>query len=292
MRSIPRWNRMAPALIAAIIGLWAVPGGGVAQAPQGLGQEVAELLPQEVAGFTLQDVQPQDEGAAQAVYAADDGGEPMNAIIAYGQAAAGLHQQVQSQVGEDSGELEVDGKTFTSLQMGSDLIVFKHLDPIFLAAGYEVADPDADMGALESSAVAFLEGLDPAGLAEWTPSEEVAGGAESEAGDDGIERCQDPDCFSEHISRCESAEFGASLAPTLTVVYAVEGPGDGDGCQISFRFEDNPNPDLVDTPLYFTLDPDVGFTQELIQEVMEGCLDGDEAAVERFQCEGPLLEAM
>ncbi len=287
-RIVPgRWALWAPSIAVLALSL---PPAAPDAAAQAAGQELAEFLPEEAAGFTLTSTSPQGPDAVQAVYQPADGGEELNVILAYGEGAANFHQQLASAPAAESRELTVGDMTFTGLEVGTDHIVFKYFDDILLGAGYELSGPDADGAEMDPVVVAFMEDFGPDQLTGWTPSGAAAGLEEEAAGAGAGELCQNPACFQQLVDSCEAAQFQASLAPSVTARYAVEGPADAGGCTLSFQFEANPNPELVEQPMYFTLGPDEGFTEEVIQRVMEGCLDGDEAVVEAHDCQGPLLD--
>lgn len=312
-RHAPAGGFLLPALLASL--LLAAPGAG---------QSAEEMIPDELAGLTLERVDVRGPAAARATFGAPDEDLQMNLVLAHGDLAGQLHGRIRSQMerGEpEIRELEIEGRSFTSFAMGSDLMVFRFSDDRFLAAGYDLSSPDFDRASLETSVVAALEDLGLEHVAEWTPpepsqteeddgpgletppdrtesppqeTEEAPGRAETlpERAERVSERlCGEMDCLREAAAACDPARFSASLGPRVRADYRVTGAAADGGCRIEFRFAENPNPDLVDQPLSFVHDPDMELTREVVQEVLGGCLAGDERAVAAHGCEGPLVGA-
>lgn len=267
----------------------AFPSQSAAQA-----QDLEALVPQELEGYTLENVDQQADAAIQVLYEAENDGEPpVNMILAYGGDGQGLYQQIQSaiEMGDmDAQEIEVGEKTFVGFKDGTEFIAVDHFDGFTLAVGYTDVDAEAPSEDLAASVGDFLEAFDPQRVAEADPPGDMEAAGDPEAADGAV--CPDMDCFAQRVSECQEAEVGASLGPGLSALYAVEGAAEGNACRISFEFTDNPNPEIEGEPLFFTLPGDTPWSEAIVQEVMEGCLGGDEEALETYHCEGPLLEAM
>lgn len=280
-------------IIGPALTLWVVAGMlGPLQASAQQADELEALLPPELDSYVLQEVTQEAETLVRAVYRAQEAGEnPVNLILAHGGDGEGLYQQVQQAIASgqmDDVETQVGDHTFVGFKDGNEFIVLDHFDGFTLAAGFSDVDPEAEAATFVAPVEDFLEEFDPARI------DEDALGAAAEAapgeGADGL--CTDMDCFADRVSECQDAQVGASLGPGLSAVYQVEGPADGDGCRISFWFDENPNPEVEGEPLHFTLPEGTPWSEETVQEVMEGCLGQEEEAMERYDCSGPLLEAM
>lgn len=276
-------------------------------------QPVEELLPDEVAGFTLEEVNRRSPAAAQAVYGQTDGDLEMQFMLAAGEPAGEVDRMLRSRMSSaevEVEELSVDGKTFTSFVLGSDLVVFRHADGVLLGAGRDDLGQGTDRRAAVASVVAFLESFGPDRLEGWTPPEGSDAPADANRG---VERpgeaveeaeparateraparaeelCGDMDCFLEAAGRCRPAVLSVGLGRAVTGKYRVDGPADGDRCGISFRFTENPNPDFVGEELRFHVGRDGEISEEEMREVVRGCLEGEESVVATHGCEGPLV---
>ena len=302
MRSI----RLLASSAAIVLGLLLVGLLSPAPAPA---QPVEQMLPDEVTGFTLEEVNRRSPAAAQAIYDPADGDFEMMVMLAAGDLAGELGSMLRSRMSSaeaETGELSVDGETFTSFVMGSDLVVFRHADGVLLGAGRDDLEEGADRRAAEATVVAFLEGFGPDRLADWTPPEGREASGDEERG---LERppgegkavepapaqprteqlCGDTDCFLEAAGRCRPAVLTVELGRAVAGKYRVEGSSGADGCRISFRLTDHPDPDRVDRELRFHLEREGEIPEGTLREVVRGCLEGDESVVDAHGCEGPLV---
>lgn len=249
---------------------------------QALAQPLEELVPEELEGFTLDSVHVEGPTEVAALYHPDEMEGQVIFLMQYGEDAGQTYQRLRrfrSEGGQELGAREtvLEGMRFTLMAQGPELVAFTYSDGFLILGAVELADEEAAREELEATALAFLQQSELDRMAGWTPPDPV---------DD--DQCYDMECFQDRVSRCEDAWVTVPLGRIVEAKYAVEGPVDG-GCRISFRFAENPNPDLVDQPLFFALDSEVRFTQEVVQEIVDGCLAGDEEAVEQHACEGPLI---
>lgn len=271
---------------------------GLLLPPQALAQPVTEMLPETVDAYTLEDVTTMGEAAANATYRPEEGGPPITFVLAAGSQASELHAQLAGMI-DDEDELthQETGSTWTSATIRSEVIVFEYRDDVLIYAvmrlpaepmqeagqpAPEPRDADADRRDVEEAVLGFLEAFGPDRLADVRALGDAVA-------DDDITYCSGIECFQEAVSTCSEAQLSASLAPSVAARYQVEGSTADGLCRITFVFLENPNPEVVDESLHFTTDPVDGFTQEILEEVMEGCLGGDEAAIEAYDCEGPLV---
>ena len=252
------------------------------------GEHLEPLLPEAVSGFTLESIDSEVEPTTRAEYRAEDGEASLTIAIAYGQPAADEYLETRgrlSMAGAE-GQAEIDemlvgGRTFVGAQMGggAQAIMFKYFDGFLVGVQLQGADDPT------SILTQLFDQGDLDQFSEWSPPE----GAEYAAADDlhieGTD-CYSMECFDEHVSQCESARLVGALGRNVTAMYTIEDQLAGDQCQLSFVFADNPNPDWVGAPLYFTVDPTEGFSTDEVEAVMDACQEGDEA----YNCEGPLLE--
>ena len=278
-----------PVLLILLAGLATIPAKGEAQ--EG---DLEEVLPSEIPGYVLGDVSSQGDQAVQGLYRPEaDGEAPVNLIVAAGADGDELYQQIQGMLQAQEAELDeiqVGEREFVAFQEGSDYVAVANFEGFTLAAGYDGIDPDGDRSALAASVEGFLQSYDPERVMEAEVPEEVDEADVVMADPPADELCEDMSCFAERVQACEPATVRPSLAPGLTAAYSVEGPAAGGGCALTFQFAENPNPDLVEVPLHFVLDEGQPWEEATVEEIMEGCLGGDEEALDRYRCEGPLLE--
>lgn len=272
-------------------------------------QHVEEMIPEEAAGFTLQDLNVRGPAGAAATYSpADEEAGEVRLALAYGETASELNGRLQRAWSErqEVEEIDVGGLTFTSFVVGSELAVFHYADHRLLMAGGKIPDGAPDGAALRERAVALLEAFEPGRIAGWTPPSTDAADEhrprtteraperppQAEERAEAAQRCgPDMECFLAGVTRCEPVRATVSAGPSVRVRYRVDGPADEGACRIDFRFTENPNPELVDAPLSFTVDPDAA-TAATVKSAVEGCMAGAENAVETHHCRGPLVGAM
>lgn len=101
-------------------------------------------------------------------------------------------------------------------------------------------------------------------------------------------QCDTQACFVQAVEQCGSASYRGAQAAGARARYAVVGPGDDGSCRVSFTYTANPNPELVDKPLTFVLDPEQPVEPQLKAGVSSCLTDKSDD----FQCSGPLYEAV
>lgn len=279
-------------------------------------QHVEEVIPEAAAGFTLEELNVRGPAAALAIYSPGNGetGE-VQLALAHGETASELHGRLQRVWSERQGarEVEIDGLTFESFVAGSEVVVLHYADHRLLMTGGEIPEGEGNREALETRAITLLEAFEPGRIAEWTPPASTEGPAEdrprrterapetteraperpSQAGEmaEPMQRCgSDMECFLAGVSECAPVRATVNAGPSVGAMYRVDGSADGGACRISFRFTENPNPELVDSPLFLTVDPDAA-TAAALRDAVQGCLVGTESAVAAHHCEGPLVGA-
>ena len=273
-----------------------------------LAQPVEQMLPDEVTGYTLEEVNRRSPAAAQAIYEPADCDFEMMVMLAAGDLAGDLESMLRSRMSSaeaEAGELSVGGKTFTSFVLGSDLVVFRRAEGVLLGAGRDDLGAETDRRTAEAAVVAFLESFGPDRIEGWTPPEGPEADGDRERS---LERppgagkttepapaparteqlCGDTECFLEAAGRCRPAVLPVEIGREVAGEYSVEGSS-ADGCRISFRFTDNPDPDHVGRELRFRLEREDQIPEGTLREVVRGCLEGDESVVEAHGCEGPLV---
>src|SRR5699024_5085414 len=90
---------------------------------------------------------------------------------------------------------------------------------------------------------------------------------------DHVDECQSQGCFSQRLAQCEPARYRTSAILEARAAYTIIGPED-DACRVALVFSDNPNPDWVDAPLAFLIDPKRDADAEL-KSAVEACLTGN-----------------
>lgn len=254
------------------------------------GAHLQSLVPETLDGYTRNELDVKESSpSVRGVYQLESDDGTISFAISYGKDAADRYRKSRGKIslaagqGEmETGEVSVQGRSVITAQMGSQLIAMAYFNHFLVGVNAEGLDVP------ESTVVDFLEKVGLDRIAEWSPPDDVEYTlAETEPD---ASACVDMDCFSERVTQCEEAQLIGALGRRVTARYAVEGPA-GDGqCRLSFVFTDNPNADWENTPLYFTVDSEAGFSMKDVKTVMEGCVerDGDPS----YDCEGPLLERM
>lgn len=287
MISIQRTSFSLFVLLLAVPLLW--PNSAQALDDELSGKHLESLIPDELAGYTLQEVDAQDSSpAVRGVYQseADDGS--LTLALSHGEQGAQRYQKTRGKLSMAAAqgkmnveELSVQGQRFVAADVGSQYIVMAYFDHFLVGVSVEdVDDP-------KSAAADFLEKVGVERFAEWSPPEDVEYTLAEM--DTDISDCFDMECFSEYVSSCERARLVGALGRRVTAQYTVEEQVADDQCRLSLVFTDNPNSEWEGTPLYFTVNPTDGFTMNEIKGVMENCVEGDGEA---YNCEGPLLELM
>jgi hypothetical protein len=116
----------------------------------------------------------------------------------------------------------------------------------------------------------------------------MAGSAGSAGSAGAGERCETRECFARAVAECREVRFSSARAAGARARYQVLGPTDDGACRISLTYRSNPNPDWVDRPLTFVLDPGQPVEPQL-EAAVSGCLT---ARPGNFHCGGPLYEAV
>ncbi len=96
--------------------------------------------------------------------------------------------------------------------------------------------------------------------------------------------CSGANCFEQKFAACQPATTNVDAEGIAAVEYKIIGPASG-GCQISFKYTKNPNPDWENKELTCVINNSASF-QQSSQTLMTGIFDGS------ANCRGPLLEVI
>ncbi len=96
--------------------------------------------------------------------------------------------------------------------------------------------------------------------------------------------CSGANCFEQKFAACQPATTNVDAEGIAAVEYKIVGPASG-GCQISFKYTKNPNPDWENKELTCVINNSASF-QQSSQTLMTGIFDGS------ANCRGPLLEVL
>ncbi len=251
------------------------------------GEHLEPLIEEEIGTFTLSQARAMNDASVQFVYETEDGVE-IQMRMGYGADAADAYRELRGQLGmanPESHEIQVQGKDVTLLSVEGNLMASTFFDQWLIAGAFEGVDAEAGLEAFAETASAFFEAFDLERLAEWSPPEGVnVNLADVQTG---VTDCYNMDCFGEAVAACEPAQLYGMLGRNVTARYLVEEPVGADQCQVSFVFKDNPNDEWENQPMYFTLDRDGEFSQDLLMSIMDECTEGDREA---YNCDGPLLD--
>lgn len=260
------------------------------------GKHLESLVPEELAGYTLQEVDVQESSpTVRGSYKLESGLGSVTLALSYGEQGAQRYQKTRGKLSMAAAqgevnihELSVQGQRFVAADVGSQFIVMAYFNDFLVGVSVEAVErPGQDAEDPKSTAADFLEKVGVERFAEWSPPEDVEYTLAEV--DTDVSDCFDVECFSEYVSSCERARLVGALGRRVTAQYTVEEQVADDQCRLSLVFTDNPNPEWEGTPLYFTVDPAEDFTMEEIKGVMENCVEGDGEA---YNCEGPLLDRM
>ena len=101
------------------------------------------------------------------------------------------------------------------------------------------------------------------------------------------ETCSGKACFEAALRDCEPARYRI-FNPMGQVLYEVLERTEAGDCRLAMTFKANPNPDWVDQPLIFVLNPAAALEPQL-KKAVESCLTGSAG---HWQCDGPLLSVV
>lgn len=274
-------------LFLAVLLLW--PNPAQALDDELSGKHLESLIPDDLAGYTLQEVDAQDSSpTVRGVYQAEANEGSITLVLTYGELGAERYQNMRGKLSLAASqgeahveELSVQNQSVIAADVGSESIAIAYFDHFLIGVSVE------DMDDPKSAVADFLEKVGVERFAEWSPPEDVEYTLAEM--DTDIHDCFDMECFSEYVSSCDRARLVGALGRRVTAEYTVEEQVADDQCRLSLVYTDNPNPEWEGTPLYFTVDPMDGFTMEEVKGVMENCVEGDGEA---YNCDGPLLDVM
>lgn len=108
-------------------------------------------------------------------------------------------------------------------------------------------------------------------------------------GFDGPPPCDTRDCFAAKVADCSpEARYFTETAAGASAMYRILGEGADGQCELGIIYMSNPNPQWVDKPLTFVVDPKRDLETQL-EEALSDCLAGRRGT---HRCAGPLFELL
>ncbi len=243
-------------------------------------------IPKEVGSFNIVSLRREDEELlASGKYQQSGEEDEFYLLLNYGDEAAKKYNRFQLALFENkSTQHEVDGLSFRLAELNNRIVAFTYIDDLLIAAYYR--EPEQDIETIQQQLIDFLAGFEPGRLTDFQSPEDYEMEFTSEV--NGTKRCLGIKCFEQQLKQCNSAQFGGRIQRRLGAIYEIEGSSGDSSCRLSFQYTRNPNSDLEDQPLYFTMDRNESFL-EAGPDIVEECLEGDS---ESRNCEGPLLKML
>jgi hypothetical protein len=100
--------------------------------------------------------------------------------------------------------------------------------------------------------------------------------------------CRDESCFARQVAACDQpSTYTTPVIAEAQVRYTIFGSFQG-GCDIEMRYVQHPNPDWVDNPMLFSIDPE-GDIDAQIKLAVASCLEGSGG---KWGCDGPFYDQL